>query len=149
MRFRLPHVFLTLAATACALAAPAAHAFTVENKDAAGQYAVPKFDLEEQSKNFRKDGADVVFDAARATSNAARQRHAAIRRDAGTIRPSVSASACRASRLSGAAASRNIASGRSTGSLAPPSSLEYNGTFADALAAPVTRVTPPSPSRAI
>ena len=54
MRFGLPHVFLTLAATACALAAPAAHAFKVENKDAAGQYDVPKFDLEEQSKNFRK-----------------------------------------------------------------------------------------------
>ena len=54
MRFRLPHVFLTLAATAGALAAPAAHAFTVENKDEGGQYAMPKFDLEEQSKNFRK-----------------------------------------------------------------------------------------------
>jgi hypothetical protein len=44
-------------AAACALAAPAAHAFTVENKDATGEYAVPKFDLEEQSKNFRKAGA--------------------------------------------------------------------------------------------
>ena len=54
MRFRLPHVFLTLAAAACVLAAPAARAFTVENKDEAGQYSVPKFDLEEQSKNFRK-----------------------------------------------------------------------------------------------
>jgi hypothetical protein len=54
MRFRLPHVFLTLAATACGLAAPAAHAFTVENKDEAGQYTMPKFDLEEQAKNFRK-----------------------------------------------------------------------------------------------
>jgi len=56
MRFRLPCVAVGMAA-AWALAAPAAHAFTVENKDAAGQYAVPKFDLEEQSKNFRKDGA--------------------------------------------------------------------------------------------
>ena len=56
MRFRLPHVVVGIAA-AWVLAAPAAHAFTVENKDAAGQYAVPKFDLEEQSKNFRKDGA--------------------------------------------------------------------------------------------
>src|SRR4051794_23569497 len=54
MRFRLPHVFLGIAATACVLAAPAAHAFTVENKDAAGQYTMPKFDLEEQAKNFRK-----------------------------------------------------------------------------------------------
>ena len=59
MRFRLPHIFLTLAATACALAAPAAHAFTVENKDEGGQYGVPKFNLEEQAKNFRKDGSDV------------------------------------------------------------------------------------------
>lgn len=55
MRFRLPHVFLMLAATAGALAAPAAHAFTVENKDEGGQYGVPKFNLEEQAKNFRKD----------------------------------------------------------------------------------------------
>ena len=55
MRFRLPHVAVGIAA-AWVLAAPA-HAFTVENKDAAGQYALPKFDLEEQSKNFRKDGS--------------------------------------------------------------------------------------------
>ena len=55
MRFRLPHVAVGIAA-AWVLAAPA-HAFTVENKDTAGQYAVPKFDLEEQSKNFRKDGS--------------------------------------------------------------------------------------------
>ena len=56
MRFRLPSVVVGIA-LACALAAPAAHAFTVENKDAAGQYGVSKFDLEEQSKNFRKDGS--------------------------------------------------------------------------------------------
>ena len=55
MRFCLPHVVVGIAA-AFVLAAPAARAFTVENKDAAGQYGVPKFDLEEQSKNFRKDG---------------------------------------------------------------------------------------------
>src|SRR5215218_4255005 len=59
MGFRLPHVFLTLAATACALAGPAAYAFTVENKDEGGQYGVPKFNLEEQAKNFRKDGSEV------------------------------------------------------------------------------------------
>ena len=35
---------------------PSAHAFTVENRDAAGEYGVPKFDLEEQAKNFRKGG---------------------------------------------------------------------------------------------
>jgi hypothetical protein len=56
MRFRLPYVGVGIAA-AWVLAVPAAHAFTVENKDAAGQYGVPKFDIEEQSKNFRKDGA--------------------------------------------------------------------------------------------
>jgi hypothetical protein len=57
MRFRLPHVFLGIAAAACVLVAPAARAFTVENKDAAGQYTMPKFDLEEQAKNFRKGDA--------------------------------------------------------------------------------------------
>ena len=56
MRFRLPYVVAGMAA-AWVLAVPAAHAFTVENKDATGQYGVPKFDLEEQSKNFRKDGS--------------------------------------------------------------------------------------------
>ena len=56
MRFSLPHIVVGVA-VACALTAPAARAFTVENKDATGQYGVPKFDLEEQSKNFRKDGA--------------------------------------------------------------------------------------------
>jgi hypothetical protein len=50
-----------LAATAVWLAAaPAARAFTVENKDSEGQYGVPKFDLEEQSKRFRKDGTGTV-----------------------------------------------------------------------------------------
>jgi hypothetical protein len=43
---------------ACVQAASAAHAFTVENKDEGGQYGVPKFNLEEQMKNFRKDGSD-------------------------------------------------------------------------------------------
>ena len=56
MRFSLPHVVVGIAA-AWVLTAPGAYAFTVENKDAAGQYAVPKFDLEEQSRNFRKDGS--------------------------------------------------------------------------------------------
>ena len=54
MRF-LPHAFLGMIAAAV-LAAPAAYAFTVENKDAAGAYGVPKFDIEEQAKNFRKEG---------------------------------------------------------------------------------------------
>jgi hypothetical protein len=53
MRIRLMHALLG-AFAACALAGPSAHAFTVENRDAAGEYGVPKFDLEEQAKNFRK-----------------------------------------------------------------------------------------------
>jgi hypothetical protein len=57
MGYRLPHLVAGIFVAACAMAAPAAHAFTVENKDADGQYAVPKFDLEEQSKNFRKGDA--------------------------------------------------------------------------------------------
>jgi len=57
MRLGLSPVCLAFFAT-IVMAAPAAHAFTMENGDSAGSYAVPKFDLEEQSKNFRKDGAD-------------------------------------------------------------------------------------------
>lgn len=38
------------------LTAPSALAFTMENKDGGG-YAVPKFDLEEQSRQFRKEGS--------------------------------------------------------------------------------------------
>jgi hypothetical protein len=55
MRFRLMYALLG-AFAACVLAGPSAHAFTIENKDEAGQYGVPKFDLEEQAKNFRKSG---------------------------------------------------------------------------------------------
>lgn len=47
------------AVAALALATSAAHAFTMENKDADGAYSVPKFNLEEQAKNFRKDGSDL------------------------------------------------------------------------------------------
>ena len=38
------------------LASPAAHAFTIE--DGTGKGAIPKFDLEEQSRNFRKGDLD-------------------------------------------------------------------------------------------
>lgn len=58
------------AAAVWLLAAPAAHAFTVENKDASGgtasgftggnPYAVPKFDIEEQAKNFRNPGSSIT-----------------------------------------------------------------------------------------
>lgn len=47
---------LGLVAAGFVLAAPAAHAFTVENKDAVDQYGVPKFDIEEQAKHFRNGG---------------------------------------------------------------------------------------------
>jgi hypothetical protein len=61
MRFRLTQAWFGIAAAlvlaAFAAHAPTAHAFTFENKDADGAYAVPKFDIEEQAKNFRK-GAD-------------------------------------------------------------------------------------------
>lgn len=38
------------------MAAPAAHAFTMEGPAVDNQYAVPKFDLEEQAKGFSKNG---------------------------------------------------------------------------------------------
>jgi hypothetical protein len=40
------------------LAAPAAQAFTIENKDqdGTGAYAVPKFDLQEQARQFSSSG---------------------------------------------------------------------------------------------
>jgi hypothetical protein len=36
---------------------PAAHAFTIEGGDSGSQYEVPKFDLDEQMRQFRKDGS--------------------------------------------------------------------------------------------
>lgn len=59
MRFREVSVVLG-AFAAIVLAAPAAHAFTMENRDASGGYQVPQFDLGEQSKQFRKDGTDTT-----------------------------------------------------------------------------------------
>jgi hypothetical protein len=56
MRLKLTAVGFFAAAL---LFGPAAHAFTVENKDAEGQYGVPKFDLEQQAKGFNKDGTGV------------------------------------------------------------------------------------------
>jgi hypothetical protein len=55
-------------AAAWLLAAPGAHAFTVENRDAGdgaasgfsgSPYAPPKFDIEEQAKNFRSGGTSL------------------------------------------------------------------------------------------
>ena len=52
------------------LAAPGAHAFTVENRDAGDStgtgftgtspYSAPKFDIEEQAKNFRSGGTSLT-----------------------------------------------------------------------------------------
>jgi len=47
-----------IVALAAAFAAPAAHAFTMENRDGS-PYGVPKFDIEEQAKNFSKGGTDL------------------------------------------------------------------------------------------
>jgi hypothetical protein len=47
-----------LAAFALVPLASPALAFTVENKDGDGPYSVPKFNLEEQSKQFRKDSGN-------------------------------------------------------------------------------------------
>jgi hypothetical protein len=57
------------AAAAWLLAAPGAHAFTVENREAGdgaasgfsgSAYAPPKFDIEEQAKNFRSPGSSIT-----------------------------------------------------------------------------------------
>jgi hypothetical protein len=56
MRLKLTAVGFFAAAL---LIGPAAHAFTVENKDSEGQYGVPKFDLEQQAKGFTKGGTTV------------------------------------------------------------------------------------------
>ena len=46
-------------AVSAAFAAPA-HAFQMQNSDA-NAYGVPKFDVEEQAKNFSKGGADTTL----------------------------------------------------------------------------------------
>ena len=46
-------------AVSAAFAAPA-HAFQMQNSDA-NAYGVPKFDIEEQAKNFSKNGTDTTF----------------------------------------------------------------------------------------
>ena len=52
------HPMLRIAAVVIGalLASPAAQAFTIE--DGTGKGAIPKFDLEEQSRNFRKGDLD-------------------------------------------------------------------------------------------
>ena len=121
MRFRLPHIFLTLAATVCALAAPAAHAFTVENKDAAGQYTMPKFDLEEQAKSFRKDGSSSAGKSDFSTPLGNGTLHFGVTQGPASNFGSVFSPGLG---LSGSSRnSRNEFERR----LAPPTSMEYNG----------------------
>ncbi len=61
-------------AAAWLLAGTVAHAFTIENKDASGSsgsgfsgspYAAPKFDIEEQAKNFRSGGTSITSPGAK------------------------------------------------------------------------------------
>lgn len=54
---RLRPTCLGMIAGASLLASPAA-AFTLENKDPSGTGLVPKFDIEEQAKNFRSRDSD-------------------------------------------------------------------------------------------
>ncbi|MBN8965109.1 MAG: hypothetical protein J0H89_06940 [Rhizobiales bacterium] len=49
--------FAAFGAVAPQALVPAAHAFTIEGGDSGGQYEVPKFDLDEQMRQFRKDGS--------------------------------------------------------------------------------------------
>jgi hypothetical protein len=124
MRISLPHVFVGFFAVAGVLAPAAALAFKVEDRDADGQYSVPKFDLEEQAKNFRKDGG-----TATATGNGY-----SIPLGNGSLEFGVRSGSGSAFN-SGSVFSRNLGPGSSAEStrqefdrrLAPPTSLEYNG----------------------
>jgi hypothetical protein len=60
MTRRLPQL---LAAAAVVLAMPAAHAFTID--DGTDKSGKPKFDLEEQSRNFRAPSLDLSTPGAR------------------------------------------------------------------------------------
>jgi hypothetical protein len=59
MRANRKLAVLGLFAISAAFVAPAAHAFTMQNGDSSGAYGVPKFDIEEQAKNFSKGGTDM------------------------------------------------------------------------------------------
>ena len=95
----------------------------MENKDEGGQYGVPKFDLEEQAKNFRKDGADVSStgksDFETPLGNGT--LHFGV-----TQGPSFGfGSGCRAPASGRSAIARGNSRQDSTDRLAPPTSLEY------------------------
>lgn len=59
MQIRLKHAHLAALAAILTFAAPAAQAFTLGGEAAGNRnnYEVPKFDLEEQAKNFRNGGS--------------------------------------------------------------------------------------------
>ncbi|MBX9824674.1 MAG: hypothetical protein K2Y27_06725 [Xanthobacteraceae bacterium] len=59
MQIRLKHAHLGGLAAILVLAAPAAQAFTLGGEAAGNRsnYEVPKFDLEEQARNFRSGGS--------------------------------------------------------------------------------------------
>ncbi len=59
MQIRLKYAHLGALTAVLMLAAPAAHAFTLGGEAAGGDknYEVPKFDLEEEAKNFRSGGS--------------------------------------------------------------------------------------------
>lgn len=59
MSFRLTRIALGICAVAWLAGSTAAHAFTFQDGGSGGQgqYAVPKFDLEEQAKQFRSGGS--------------------------------------------------------------------------------------------
>ena len=59
MGYPLKSLCLGAVAAVGILAAPAAQAFTIENKDqdGTGAYAVPKFDIQEQSRQFSSGGS--------------------------------------------------------------------------------------------
>lgn len=58
MRANQKLAILGIVAMSAAFAAPSARAFTMQNTDSTGAYGVPKFDIEEQAKNFSKGGTD-------------------------------------------------------------------------------------------
>jgi hypothetical protein len=62
MGYPLKSLCLGAIAAAWVLTAPAAQAFTFENKDqdGAGAYAVPKFDLQEQARQFSRSGSSAA-----------------------------------------------------------------------------------------
>ena len=62
MDYHLKSLCLGAVAAAWMLTAPVAQAFTIENKDqdGTGAYAVPKFDLQEQARQFSSGGSSLA-----------------------------------------------------------------------------------------